>query len=113
MKNLSFPNRKMLLGMLFLLSFGFMSAQRSSTQVTPDQLETKLAQMYDQMAQGSLDKFDVKIAEIFTASLMKAADGNITTAQALEHAAKMAEQTYPNQGQKIQAIKNEYANWLH
>lgn len=112
MKNLTFLNRKLLLGLLFILSVGVMSAQRSAQQVTPDQLETKLAQKYDLMSQGSLDKLDVKIAEIFTASLLKAAEGEITTAQALEHAAKMAEQTYPNQSQKIQAIKNEYASWL-
>lgn len=102
--------RLLALVILFLFSLVTVQAQSSlnSTEIQ-DRLEVKLADAYEQLSNGTVDKFDVKITELFASTFAKQFEKGNSAENALEVANKIAQHKYPEFTDKILRIKNEIA----
>ncbi len=110
MKRTIVINKQLVFVILFMFSLGAVQAQNSlNSGEVQDRLEIKLADMHDQLSNGSMDKYDVKIAEVFMATLIQQAEQGKSANDALEVANKVARAKYPDFSEKILRIKNEMA----
>ncbi|MDC8005470.1 hypothetical protein POV27_15535 [Aureisphaera galaxeae] len=110
MKRPFVPNKQLVLVILFFFSMFTLQAQKPlNTGEVQNRLEVKLADAYDQLSNGTADKFDVKITELFMATLIQHFEEGKSANNALEVAQKIAQRKYPDFTDKILRIKDEIA----